>query len=583
MLRYLQDKFAISDQGSKDLLKGILLSALENLALMLPVGLFVMLLDELVKPLFGAEYNSPNLIKYIILCIITACVIFVVHFYQYTSVYVSTYSESSVRRVTLAEKLRKLPLSFFGQRDLSDLTSTIMGDCASMEHVFSHALPQLIGAGISTIIVSIALLITDWRLGIALLWVVPVSLIMLFGSKHIQDKAGLKHLGAKRACTDAIQECIETVKEIKACNHEKNYLSNLDKMLDDEEKVHIKIELITASLITSSQMFLRLGFASVILVGSNLLVKGQIDFMLYLIFLIGASRIYDPLSGTLPNIVEIFNVRLQIKRMLEMENQPIQTGSEICKPNGYDIAFNNVTFAYNTGKKVLRNTTFTARQGEVTALVGPSGGGKSTAAKLAARFWDVNSGNITLGGIDVKTVEPETLLKNYSMVFQDVVLFHNTIMENIRIGRKNATDKEVIEAAKAAQCHSFIKALPDGYHTIVGENGSTLSGGERQRLSIARALLKDAPVILLDEATASLDVDNETQIQEAISELVKGKTVLVIAHRMRTIASADKIVVLENGTVAQQGSPQELMEQGGLYRHMVELQAKSSNWSLGTN
>ena len=455
-----------------------------------------------------------------------------------------------------------------------------MADCAAMETAFSHYIPEFIGAVASVILAGAGLFVMDWRMALALLWVLPVVLLIMVLSRAQQNKVGRQHNKVKLDCADNIQECIETVREIKANNQESRYLKKLDDLLGRNEKIQIKAELNTAMFVVTSQMLLRVGIATVVLVGSVLLVSGQTDFLTFLVFLIAATRVFDPLSGALVNLAAIYATMLTVERMKEIEEQPVQEGSEQADYQGYDIVFDQVSFAYNSGETVLEDVSFTACQGQVTALVGPSGGGKSTAAKLAARFWDIQKGRITVGGTDISTVEPEMLLKNFSIVFQDVVLFNNTVLENIRIGRRNATDEEVLAAARAAQCDAFVMKMPDGYQTKIGENGSVLSGGERQRISIARALLKDAPVILLDEATASLDVENESQIQRAISNLVKNKTVLIIAHRMRTVAGADKVVVLENGRVAQQGTPKSLMEQGGLYRHMVELQQQSEDWAI---
>lgn len=580
MFSYIKNKFALSDQGTKDLIKGSIYSALVNLSMMIPVGLFILMLDELLRPLLGKEATTPNTIKYIGFIVIAVFIMYLFHHLQYSNIYLSTYKESATRRISLAEKLRELPLSFFGMRDLSDLTNIIMGDCATLEHAFSHAIPQLFGAIISTTVIVIALLIMDWRMGLAVLWVVPVSFIMIFLCKHIQQRSKEKHYKSKYVCADSIQECLENIQDIKAYHIEKSYIKGLDKKLDDSEKAQIKSELTMGAIVTSAQAILRLGLATVVLVGSSLLIKQKTDLLTYLVFLITASRLYDPLSGNLSNIAEIFNVEMPIKRMNEIENYKVQAGKKDYKLKGYNIDFNNVGFSYNDEETVLKDISFTAKQGEVTALIGPSGSGKSTAAKLAARFWDVNKGSITLGGEDITKIEPEALLKNYTIVFQDVTLFNETVMENIRLGRREASDKEVLEAAKLAMCDEFVSKMPKGYETLIGENGSTLSGGERQRISIARALLKDSPIILLDEATASLDVENETKIQMALSELIKNKTVLVVAHRMRTVENADKVVVLAEGFVKEQGNPKELLKKDSLYKHMVNLQSKSMDWSL---
>ena len=533
MMKHLQQKYALSKQGTKDLFKGILYSVLAYISLMLPVALLACVLNALLAPLVGDGTQEANVLLYTVIGIMILAVIFLMHYKQYTITYMGTYEESERRRITLAEKLRTLPLRFFQEHDLSDLTSTIMGDCSGFEHAFSHTVPQFWGSIISTAIVCIALLVYDWRMGLALLWVAPAAFAIVLLSRKLQGKMGQKHIDAKLALADGIQECLETVQDIKACNLEEGYLKKLDEKMDSAEKAQISSEMVSASLITTGQMFLRMGLATVIVVGNQLMLNGLTTLFSYILFLIAASRLYDPLSGAMANMAELFAVDLQVNRLKTIQNYKEEEKQKEYQTNGYDITFEHVRFAYEPGKPVLRDVSFTAKQGQVTALVGPSGGGKSTVANLAAGFYDVDGGRITLGGTDITPIDSVAMMKDFSVVFQNVVLFNNTVMENIRVGRKNATDEEVIEAAKAARCHDFIMKLPKGYQTVIGENGSTLSGGECQRLSIARALLKDAPVILLDEATASLDVDNETEIQEAISRLVKGKTVLVIAHRMR--------------------------------------------------
>ena len=580
MMKRLQKKYALSEQGAKDLCKSILYSVLAYISLMLPVALLAYVLDAFLAPLLGEGSSEGQLWMYVIVGIVIIAVIFIMHYLQYTVTYMGTYEESERRRITLAEKLRTLPLRFFKERDLSDLTSTIMGDCSGFEHAFSHTVPQFWGSLLSTALVCIALLVYDWRMGLALLWVAPAAFAIVLLSRKLQERQGQKHMAAKLALADGIQECLETVADIKACNQEAQYLKKLDEKMDRAERAQISSELVSASLITTGQMFLRLGLATVIVVGNALVIRQETTLFAYILFLIAASRLYDPLSGAMANMAELFAVNLQVNRLKDIQDYKEETKATSYRTNGYDITFDHVSFAYEPGKPVLKDVSFTAKQGQVTALVGPSGGGKSTVANLAAGFYDVTGGKITLGGTDIAPIDSVAMMKDFSVVFQDVVLFNNTIMENIRVGRKNATDEEVVAAAKAAHCHDFIIRLPEGYQTVIGENGSTLSGGECQRLSIARALLKDAPVILLDEATASLDVDNETEIQEAISGLIKGKTVLVIAHRMRTVENADQIVVLDGGIVAERGTHEQLMSRDGLYARLVKLQTASAEWKL---
>ena len=579
MTQKLQHWFALSEKGAKDLVKAVLWCFVCNLSLMLPVGVTMFTVQHLLDTMDGDPME--RFWVYVGAGLAVLALLFVLHWFQYASLYLATYRESASRRVSLAETLRKLPLSFFGGRDLSDLTATMIADCSSLDQMFSHYVPQLFASIFSTLVIGIGMFCLDWRMAAAVLWVVPVAILLTAGSKKIQDAFGTKNILNKRAVTDCIQEGLETIRDIRACNRQEAYLGELEEKLKRMESGSIRSELATGVFVCSAQAFLRVGLATTVLTGGSLLLRGELDFLYFLGFLFAAARLYDPLGLVLQNIAATFSAKLQIDRMRSILEQPVQEGTENFTPQNYDIAFDHVSFAYREGDGVLHDVSFTARQGEVTALVGLSGGGKSTACKLAARFWDATGGRITLGGVDVSAVDPETLLRYYSMIFQDVVLFRDTVMENIRLGRRGATDEEVLAAARAAQCDEFIRKLPQGYQTVIGENGSTLSGGERQRISIARALLKDAPVVLLDEATASLDVENESAVQTALSHLLRGKTVLVIAHRMRTVAGADHIVVLEEGRVAQQGTPAELMAQGGLYRRMVELQSESAGWRLG--
>ncbi len=580
MRKLFQKKYALSEQGAKDLCKGILYSVLAYISLMLPVALLACVLQVFLAGVLGKSGQPVSAVLYTGIGIVILVIIFVMHYLQYTVTYMGTYEESERRRISLAEKLRTMPLRFFQEHDLSDLTATIMGDCAGFEHAFSHTVPQFWGSIISTAIVCVVLLIYDWRMGLALLWVAPVSFAIVLLSRKLQEKLGRKHMAARLTLDEGIQECLETVQDIKSCSLEETYLKKLDAKMDAAEKAQISSEMLTASLVTTGQMFLRLGLATVIIVGNVLMVHQQTTLFAYILFLIAASRLYDPLSGAMSNMAEMFSVDLQVGRLKTIQNYKEEKKQTEYQTNGYDLTFDHVEFSYEPGKPVLKDVSFTAKQGQVTALVGPSGGGKSTVANLAAGFYDVTGGKITLGGTDTRPIDAVAMMKDFSVVFQNVVLFNNTVMENLRVGRKNATDEEVIAAAKAAHCHDFIMKLPQGYDTVIGENGSTLSGGECQRLSIARALLKDAPVIILDEATASLDVDNETEIQEAISQLIKGKTVLVIAHRMRTVEHADKIVVLDGGVVAESGTNDELLKKNGLYAHLVALQTASADWKL---
>ena len=576
MIRRLQKRYALSEQGAKDLIKGCFACVLQNISFMFPMGLLYCMVSDLMN---GGVPES-RLPFYIVGCILCVGLILLTTYFQYNATYFATYTESGVRRITLAERLRKIPLSFFGKKDLADLTSTIMADCTFLEQSFSHFIPELAGSIISTVLIAVSLFFYDWRMALAALWVMPVAFAIVGFSAKVQEGFNQKSMDAKMACADGIQECIETVQDLKANNAEKEYLKGLEKQIRAVEHRSILNEFGLAAFVVSASLVLKLGIATVALAGSVLLMQGSLDILTFFLFLLVVSRLYDPLQGALQNLAAVISTRTNIARMNEILDHPIQQGKTSLSNQGYDITFDHVGFAYNTGETVLKDVSFTAKQGEVTALVGPSGGGKTTVSRLAARFWDVSRGKITVGGMDVSKVDPETLLSLYSIVFQDVTLFDNTILENIRIGNKDATDEEVLAAARLANVDEFAEKLPDKWNTNIGENGCELSGGERQRISIARAFLKNAPIILLDEATASLAVENETLIQTALSRLIKDKTVLVIAHRMRTVAGADKIVVLSDGMVAEEGDPDTLLQQDGIYTRMVKLQTESQNWTL---
>ena len=576
-----QRKYALTDQGVRNTKKGAFWTVIVNLVVMGGMGILYLLMYGLMGTLTdGAPLPGPALFLGLVIAFVILS--FVTHLQQYHATYGLVYNEVKSTRLSLAERLRKLPLGYFGKRDLADLTETLMGDVNRMEHVWSHVLGYLYGAYISTAIIAVCLLVYDWRLTIACLWGVPVAFGLLFGTRKISARASERTKQAAVRVSDGIQEALENVREIRATNQEARYLAGLNQKIDDHEKVTIQGELGTGIFVNAASVIMRLGVATTILAGASLILSGQIDFMLLFLFLLVITRVYAPFDQSLALIAELFVSQVSADRMNEIYDTPTAEGAEVFEPKGYDIVFDHVGFAYDK-KKVLDGVSFTAREGEVTALVGPSGSGKSTCARLAARLWDVTEGTIRVGGVDISTVDPEALLTDYSMVFQDVVLFDDTVMENIRLGKRGATDQEVRAAAEAANCGEFIRRLPQGYDTPIGENGAKLSGGERQRISIARALLKNAPIVLLDEATASLDVENETKVQGALSRLLAGKTVLVIAHRMRTVAGADHIVVLENGHVAEQGTPAELMGKGGLYRRMVELQSHSAQWQLNGN
>lgn len=577
MLEKLKHTFALSNQGAKDMVKAFFACVLHNLSLMVPVILLYSLISDLLN---GRLVDGKN--AFYIAGLVTALALIMLTCYiQYNATFFATYVESGVRRLTLAEKLRKIPLSFFGKRDLSDLTTVLMADCATLESGLSHWVPEFVGSVISTLLIAIGIFIFDWRMAIAALWVLPVSFGIIIATSGIMRIRQEKTSQVSIACSDGIQECLETLRDLKANNAEEEYLKGLDKKIKAVEKYTVIGELTNAVFNTSGRMILKLGIATTVLEGGALLAGGKITLLTFFAFMLLVSRVYDPLTAALDNLSAIILIKnIQCRRMDEILSYPEQKGTDNLTNKGYDITFDHVGFSYNNGETVLKDVSFTARQGEVTALVGPSGGGKTTVSRLASRFWDIQKGKITVGGMDISKIDPESLMSLYSIVFQDVTLFNNTVMENIRLGRKDATDEEVLAAAKLANVDEFAEKLPDQWNTLIGENGCGLSGGERQRISIARAFLKDAPIILLDEATASLDVENETLIQESLSRLIQDKTVMIIAHRMRTVAGADKIVVLSDGTVTEQGNSDMLLEKNGIYSRMVKLQAQSQNWVM---
>ena len=565
----------------KDFMRGAGFCALANLMLMLPIVVLYFVASDFVRYLGDPAVGLPGMALYAVGIVAALAVMFVTQMWEYRATYTVVYQESARKRIAIAERLRLLPLSFFGKRDLADLTSVIMKDCSDQERLFSHTMPQLFGMGASTLVFAVMMFAFDWRLAASALWPIPVALVALLLTARVQKSHTAKKNAASLSFVDGLQEYLECHREIRSLNKVSAFQGELDHCIDRFEREKIGAELAMGVAVCSAQGFLRLGIASVIVVGTMLLVAGRVDFLVFFVYLLAVTRVYDPINVILQAIAELMDMSLSLGRMRAIENEPVQTGHTSFEPQGYDVVFDDVGFAYADGEDVLDGVSFTAREGQVTALVGASGSGKSTAVKLASRFWDVSSGAVFVGGVDVSTVDPETLLSSFSEVFQDVVLFDDTVRENIRLGKKNATDEEVLAAAKAARCDEFVERLPNGYDTLIGENGGRLSGGERQRISIARALLKNAPIVLLDEATASLDVENETQVQAALSELLQGKTVLVIAHRMRTVDNADKIVVLEGGRVVEQGSPAELREKPeGRYRRMLELQRESAAWAL---
>jgi len=577
MIKYFQNKYAMSEKGAKDLLHSIIWTVVMDISFLAPVILSFYFLDEHISSLINSSTSQKSsFLYYVILSVVSFLIMFVIATFQYDSAYTKIYEESAQRRVSLAETLRKLPLAFFGKKDIADLSSTIMEDVTQIETLFSHTVPQLYAAGLTLLIMGVMMFFYNWELSLAVFWVVPVAALVFYLSRKFQNSTQVRIYDIKRDISDNIQEGLDSVHEVKSYNREEAFSKALNAKLDNYEKFLIKTELLIGAFINLSYAVLKLGLPSVILAGAYLLSTGDISIFTYIVFLVVTARIYNPIMDALNNFAALIYLNVRIKRMKEMDGMPGQEGRTEFHPKNYDIEFKNVDFSYQDGVQTLQNVNFTAKQGEVTALVGPSGGGKSTVAKLSARFWDIDRGVITLGGEDISRIDPETLLNNFSIVFQDVTLFNSRVMDNIRLGKEDAPDEEVMKAAQLAQCDEFVKKLPQGYDTLIGENGEKLSGGERQRISIARAILKDTPIILLDEATASLDAENESKIQRALSELIKNKTVLIIAHRMRTVSGADKIVVIKDGVIAETGTPFELKEKQGIFSSMLKAQYQSN-------
>ena len=579
MIKKVQERFALTHLGAVNLIKACVSCTISYLAIAMSIGVLYYFTCDVLEMLYGSS-NTILYSMYLIEFVIVVILIFIAHYIQYNMTFYNTYKESARLRIRVAEKLRKFPLMFFSKRDLSDLTTTILSDVTGMEQALSHFIPEFFGSIASTLLLSISMFFFDFRMALAAVWCVPVSFLLVVLAKRKLSNAGFKDRQKQLVRTEKIQETLETIRDLKANHYTQQYLNEVDQVIDDCEKSQIKTELTNALFVVSSQLILKLGIATVVIYGVTSLTNQMIDLKVFMLFLIVASRLYDPLSGTLQNLAAIISCDPKIARLNEIENYPLQTGEEKFEPSNYDIEFKNVSFEYQSEKKVLEDVSFVAKQNEITALIGNSGGGKTTCASLAARFYELNEGVIKIGGIDISTVDPEILLSKFSIVFQEVVLFNNTILENIRIGKKDATDEEVMEAAQKAFCDEFVEKLPDGYNTVIGENGSKLSGGQRQRISIARAILKDAPIILLDEASASLDVESETFVQKALSRLIANRTVIMIAHRMRTIANASKLIILEDGHVVEQGTPEQLLRKEGDYQRMVDLQKMSNEWKL---
>ncbi len=577
---YLKRAMFLTDKGYKDLKKAIFACTITNFSMFIPATVMLLAIMEIVKPFSNETISWSKLWILFGVGILGTIVVFFCNKNDYQKTYVASYLESKNTRISLAEHIRKLPMSLFNSKDLTELTTNMMGDVETSEHVLSHVYPQLLANGISVTIICVMLAFYDWRMALAVFISVPVALFIIVASRKIQQFLGKRHAKAKLEASGQVQEYIEGIKVIKACNLDGEKADKLNLALLKMKKLAIQTELGSGIFVSSAQIVLQAGIGLTIFVGTTLLSRGQIELIPLLAFLLIVTRIYGPINVELQLLPELFYHQIAIKRMRTlMDYLPME--GEKTPINSYDIKFEQVDFSYNKGKeKTIKSISTTISANSVTALVGPSGSGKSTLSRLVARFWDVDQGKISIGDVDIKNLDPEHLMGYMSFVFQDVVLFNDTIYNNIKIGNMNATEEEVVAAAKAARCEEFISKLPNGYSTLLGENGNTLSGGERQRLSIARALLKNAPIVLLDEATASLDPESEEYIQQAIGELIRGKTVIVIAHKLRTIARADKIIVLDKGEIVEEGTHDFLIQKKGLYHRLYTIQQESMGWSV---
>ena len=580
MINRVLKKLHLSPKGEKDLKRAIFICVVSNVVLFFPYMIIMQVMQTLIEPLRTGEPLNVGMLWILTGCgVVAAAVYGFIYSVEYNSTYTSAYKESTMIRIEVAEHMRKLPLSFFNRKDLSELTTNIMGDCATVEQMISHAVPQILSNVISLLFVGVMLAIYDWRMTLALFVVLPVSLGIILLSRKLQQRFGERHVQAKLQVSKQIQEYLDGIKVVKAFGLSGEKSKALNQALRQMMKEAMTFEGISGTFVTLASMILQVGVGIVILVGVNLMTAGSLGFVAFLTFAMISTRIYAPILAILTMFAELTYFMVSSKRMQILRQEPVMDGRTDVALKNCNVEFNNVRFAYNK-TDVIKNMSFTMPQNQVTALVGPSGSGKSTISRLIARFWDVDAGEIRIGGENIRSIEPEALMKYMSFVFQDVVLFNDTVMNNIRIGREGATDEEVRAAARIARCDEFIEKMEDGYLSMVGENGCTLSGGERQRISIARAILKDAPIVLLDEATASLDPENEVLIQEAISALIRNKTVIIIAHRLRTVAGAGQILVLEDGQLVEQGTHEVLMSKKGLYAKLWDIQEKSLGWQV---
>jgi ABC transporter, ATP-binding protein len=561
-------KYAMSEKGALNLKKAIFSHTLVNLTKLFAPMIAFIFLFQYIGILKSIESYNFTSVHYIALIVVMMIVMFLIARWDYVRLYTNVYNESANSRIELAERLKKLPLSYFGKRDLADLAETMMNDMNLYETIFSHAVPHIYSTAISTSIIALMLIFYNWKLALAALWVIPISILIIFLSKKSQKKIVQGWIDDNRKVFDNLQENIEQIEQIKSYNLEDRMLNDFFEKLNASTKQKTKGEVVAGTLTGIATAILKLGIISVAVIGVNMLMAGEVSVLVYIAFLMLTASIYLPIEGIITFMSMIVMLDAVVGRIKEIKTMPVQEGKKDIDIKNYDIEFKDVYFGYDD-YSVINGVSFTAKQGEITALIGSSGSGKTTLTKLAARFWDIDKGKILIGGEDIGKIDPETLFKNFSIVFQDVILFNSSIKDNIKIGKKDATDEEIIRAAKIARCYEFIDKMPDGIDTVIGENGQRLSGGERQRISIARAILKDAPIILLDEATASLDVENESLIQEALSELIKEKTAIVIAHRLRTIRNANKIVLLNAGKIEAIGTDEELCKSSEFYKAML--------------
>ena len=577
MISKIQNMFALTRKGARGMLKAAFLTFLVNISFLFPMMIVFYFVDSLLTK--GMPGITEIYYYYIPAILVAGVIIFFINYLSYNSLYVATYGESADLRIELANTLKELPLSYFSKHDISDISQTFLVDIATMEHALSHAIPEIIGIFSFLLILGIAMIIASPIMGIAVLAPIVLSILFLLLTKKMQVYGTTLYHKKLREQSETFQQAIEMQQEIKSYSLVDETIAKIEKDLKDAESLHVKTEWMQAGPLQIALILLKAPIALVVFLGLPLVIANPSNLLYFLGYLVAAARMVDAASGLGALLAEIMYITARVERIRELRNSERQKLlQDSTEAKNYDIEFKNVVFSYNEDSKVIQGASFVAKQGEVTALVGPSGCGKTTILRLASRLYDADNGEITLGGKNIYSIPVDELFEKISIVFQDVTLFNTSILENIRIGNKEATDEQVKEAARVAHASEFIEKLPDGYNTLIGENGAKLSGGERQRLSIARAFLKNSPIIILDEISSALDVENEMKIQESLNSLIKDKTVIIISHRLKSVENVDKIIVMKDGKVESEGKHAELIQKSSLYKAMIEKSGLAEKW-----